>query len=184
MFLFASEVGFVTLNQLGIGGDGRTSCPQRHLFVSCLARFGMLWSRERSSRLLCAIAALLAVTILCAPRQSQASCGDYLMPSFGHNSAATSKDSADAMPGMGHRQDDRQRDPHQPCSGPNCSKRPLPQAPIPTSPAPVQDLAALFFMLTVVAPEPLSSTFQAPSEKPTQSGSPVFHPPRPTVVLL
>jgi hypothetical protein len=132
----------------------------------------MVWSCQRNSRFLCAVSIAFAAGLLCAPQESQASCGDYAMPSFEHMKNATVP-----MPGTDHPQ-------RGPCSGPNCSQGSLPQAPIPTSPPPVQDLAALFFLLSEVGPEPSASALQESSEKPAQNGSGVFHPPRLAVVLF
>src|SRR5262249_24081998 len=112
--------------------------------------------------------ALLALTaaVFLAPAEAQASCGDYLVPG-GHGLGSPARPPAPA-------------DPAQPCSGPHCSRAPLPITPAPLPPAPVRGDQA-------PAADPAATlsdatpSFLAPDEgaaHPVRRASNVFHPPR------
>jgi hypothetical protein len=129
--------------------------------------------------LLAGTMATVLAGMLLAPPVARAECGDYLVLGAKAKSTAHSHlppplpATSQQMPVAGH-------DGPKPCSGPMCSKAPLPFPPMPPSPAPERgNEAAIPALLQHLAEtQHFNCCPDDSAERPVRRGAEIYHPPR------
>ncbi len=162
----------------GADGIAGLACGRLCLAPACVENTMPTTSSRSLLRLFAGAAAVLSGLLL-APSSARAGCGDYVL--IGSKAGPTAHASPSPHPqGMPQQMPSAPHNGHSPCSGPMCSKAPLP---LPVAPATVvlergPEAALAAILPPVSARQPITRWLDGLPGRTVHRGTDVYHPPR------